>query len=145
MVSFKRHDQTFFKNPMSTIGLNHINIRATTELITTLRDFYCSALDLIDGPRPAMGSHGHWLYAKQNPLALIHLSVCKPGEIRSTHTHNTLDHVAFTCRDPKAMHVRLLALGLECSVKELTDPVILQIFFNDPAGNGIELNFPGAV
>lgn len=130
---------------MSTLGLNHINIRASAEIITTLRDFYCNALDLIDGARPAMGSPGHWLYAKDNPQALIHLSVSRPDEIRPMHTTNTLDHVAFTCRDPESMRARLLAMGQEFTVKNLTDPVILQIFFSDPAGNGIELNFPGAV
>lgn len=129
---------------MSTLGLNHINIRASMALLTELRDFYCSALDLVDGARPAMSSAGFWLYARGNPQALIHLSACKPGETRLSHQHNTLDHVAFTCRDPDTMRAQLVALGLDFTVKTLTDPVILQIFFSDPAGNQLELNFPGA-
>lgn len=126
---------------MSTVGLNHINIRSTLELMTQLRDFYCHALDLEDGARPALSSPGYWLYAKQNPLAMIHLSVCKPGELRPAHSPNTLDHIAFTCTDPAGMRARLLALGLKFSVKELTDPVAIQMFLTDPAGNGVELNF----
>ena len=144
MVSFKRHNHYFLKNPMSTLSLNHINIRATIELLNELRDFYCSALDLVDGARPAMISPGFWLYARENPLALIHLSACKPGETRPSHQRNTLDHVAFTCRDPDTMRARLVALGLDFTVKTLTDPMLLQMFFSDPAGNNIELNFPGA-
>jgi len=49
---------------MTTVtALNHINLRAPDALLATLRDFYCEVVGLREGPRPAFGSRGWWLYA----------------------------------------------------------------------------------
>ncbi|MET3107265.1 catechol 2,3-dioxygenase-like lactoylglutathione lyase family enzyme [Oxalobacteraceae bacterium GrIS 2.11] len=124
---------------MSATTINHINIRVPAEMLNSVRDFYCAALGLQAGERPNFGSLGYWLYAGDK--ALIHLSVCKSDEIRSTHIKNALDHVAFDCTDQPAMCARLASLGIPFTHDLVPDRPIRQVFFSDPAGNGIELSF----
>jgi glyoxylase I family protein len=49
--------------------------------------------------------------------------------------------VAFTATDYDATIVRLENLTIKFSVHEISFTGQKQIFFRDPAGNGIELNF----
>ena len=48
---------------MTTLGLNHYNLRANRELLDALRDFYCTVVGLTVGERPPFSSFGYWLYA----------------------------------------------------------------------------------
>ena len=124
---------------MSAIEINHINIRASADLITVLRDFYCDALQLQVGKRPPFTSQGYWLYAGDR--ALIHLSICRKDEQRQPHVVNTLDHIAFTCTDQTAMRARLTELDIKFTHDSVPGASIQQLFFYDPAGNGVELSF----
>jgi glyoxylase I family protein len=121
------------------LGLNHYNIRAPSPLLEQLRDFYCSALGLRVGDRPQFRTHGYWLYAGDQ--ALLHLSATRPGEVRQVGVTPTFDHVAFTCTDDSAMQDTLRAQDIAYSVEDAPQRAQRQIFFRDPAGNGIELNF----
>jgi glyoxylase I family protein len=71
---------------------------------------------------------------------VLHLTEALPGEIRRGHARSTFDHVAFTCEDHAAATAQLKAHGIEHYIDVV--PLIRQrqIFFSDPAGNGIELN-----
>ncbi|GGC75886.1 VOC family protein [Undibacterium terreum] len=124
---------------MAVSELNHYNIRASTELLVELRDFYCSALGLTVGYRPPFNSVGYWLYAGSRPL--LHLSTAADAEQRKPHVANTFDHVAFSCSEFDKMKTRLDTLGISYSVNIVPRIGQKQIFFEDPAGNGIELNF----
>ena len=53
----------------------------------------------------------------------------------------TFDHVAFTCENFAAMHAALTAAGIAHEIEDVPLTGQRQIFFRDPAGNGIELNF----
>lgn len=122
-------------------GLNHINLRAPEPLIERLRDFYRDVLGLTVGPRPAFDSRGYWLYA--GGQAILHLSIQLADEPpRVPAAPGVLDHTAFTASDPDGMAERLRRHGVafEISRSELTGQH--QFFFSDPAGNGVELNFP---
>jgi len=124
---------------MSAININHINIRVPNDLLNTVRDFYCGALGLQVGFRPNFGSQGFWLYAGEN--ALIHLSICSKDDLRPIDVKNTLDHVAFNCENQRTMCDKLTAMGMQFSVNQVPDSPIRQVFFYDPAGNGMELSF----
>ena len=124
---------------MSATSINHVNIRSSVELMHTLRDFYCAALGLQVGARPAFASLGFWLYSDSH--ALIHLSVTRDDEIRSPHLHTTLDHIAFQCENQTAMCEKLRAMGVEFTADRVPGSPIYQVFFSDPAGNGVELCF----
>lgn len=124
---------------MNVKGFNHLNLRAPRELIDTLRTFYCEVVGLVEGPRPALGSFGYWLYA--NGQCLLHLSEARPGEVRRTHVATTFDHVAFTCMGRPEMEQRLKQRNIEFTKGEVLSLGISQLFLQDPAGNGIELSF----
>lgn len=126
---------------MATIGLNHYNLRASRQLLDTLKAFYCEVVGLEQGKRPPFAFFGYWLYA--GDVAVLHLSEARPGETRATHVATTFDHVAFSCTDPEAMasHLGAKNIAFERAVVPATQCV--QFFFTDPAGNGVELNFAG--
>lgn len=124
---------------MAALGLNHYNIRAASPLLEELRDFYCATLGLRVGPRPQFRTHGYWLYAGDK--AILHLSATRAGEVRQVGVVPTFDHVAFTCADDAAMQAVLQAMGIAYTVEDAAERAQRQIFFRDPAGNGIELNF----
>ncbi len=125
-------------------GLHHINLRAPAELLATLRDFYRDVLGLEQGARPDFGSPGYWLYAGGHPI--VHLSTQRPDEAKrgpvDPAAPTTYDHTAFAGTDAPAMAAHLAALGVR--FHESRSPVTgqHQFFFSDPAGNGVEINFP---
>ncbi len=125
---------------MAITGFNHYNLRAPRPLLDQLRDFYCEVVGLRLGARPAFRSFGYWLYAGEQDV--LHLSEAAPGEVRAIHIATTFDHVAFTCTNAAEMEERLTRLQVEYRISYIAQTGIQQIFFHDPAGNGIELNCP---
>ena len=124
---------------MPATGFNHYNLRAPRALMDELKDFYCEVLGLTIGERPAFRSFGYWLYAGDRDI--LHLSETAPGEMRATHVATTFDHVAFTCTDPVGMEGILVERRIEFGERFIDQTSTKQIFFRDPAGNGVELNF----
>jgi catechol 2,3-dioxygenase-like lactoylglutathione lyase family enzyme len=124
---------------MAALGLHHYNIRAPSPLLEQLRDFYCATLGLRVGPRPQFRTFGYWLYAGEN--AVLHLSRTHAEEVREVGVVPTFDHVAFTCTEDAAMQKVLRDLGIPFDVDDSPQRAQRQVFFRDPAGNGIELNF----
>lgn len=124
---------------MPATGFNHYNLRAPRALLDELKDFYCEILGLVVGERPAFRSFGYWLYAGGRDV--LHLSETSPGEVRATHVATTFDHVAFTCTDPVGMEEILVERRIEFGERFIDQTGTKQIFFRDPAGDGVELNF----
>ena len=125
---------------MPTLGLAHYNLRCNSDMLLNLRDFYVAAVGLEDGPRPAFGHHGYWLYAGDKDV--LHLSEERPGDHRRSGTDLTFDHVAFKCTHSPEYKTRLKNLGIRFYEQRVPGSGLLQLFFRDPAGNGIELLFP---
>lgn len=126
---------------MPAIGLHHYNLRAPAPLLAQLRDFYCDLVGLRVGERPPFASTGYWLYAGEQ--AVLHLSTALDGDIRHTAMPTTFDHAAFACTDFAAMRAKLAARGIAYTADEVPLLKQRQLFFSDPAGNGVELNFTG--
>ena len=112
------------------------------------RDFYCEALGLEEGDRPAMGFPGYWLYS--GGVATVHLLGPRaPGEgivVRGTGRRfdNTgrLDHIAFAATDLASVRARLQSRNVAFREQALPDIGITQILLHDPDGVAVELNFP---
>ncbi|MBV8035850.1 VOC family protein [Roseateles sp.] len=125
-------------------GLHHINLRAPAELLATLRDFYRDVLGLEVGSRPDFGSAGYWLYAGGRPI--LHLSEQRPGEVPrgpvDAAAPTTFDHTAFAGSDAPAMAAHLAALEVRFRESRSAVTGQHQFFLHDPAGNGVEINFP---
>lgn len=123
---------------MPNHGLAHYNIRAERQLMEVLRDFYVAVVGLRPGPRP-LRSFGYWLYAGERDV--LHLSEDIDGGMRRIGSDLTFDHVAFECENWPEFKNRLerhaVAFTERCAPGGTR-----QVFFRDPAGNGIELAFP---
>jgi catechol-2,3-dioxygenase len=127
---------------METLGLNHYNLRAPRPQLDALRDFYCGVVGLSVGARPPLASFGYWLYA--GGQGVLHLSEARESEQRNQAAAGTFDHVAFTCRDSAGFQALLDSKGVSYRLVRLAQTGQVQLFFKDPEGNGVELNFAPA-
>ncbi|MCU6432884.1 VOC family protein [Undibacterium sp. Jales W-56] len=126
-------------------AINHINIKAPSELLERVRDFYCSVLGLHTGHRPAFQSQGYWLYAGDS--SIIHLSEATALPVSDANTIATtgyLNHIAFTCQDLVQTKAQLELFGISYTVNTVPETQQVQLFLTDPAGIGVELNFSQA-
>jgi glyoxylase I family protein len=121
-------------------GINHYNLRADEATIEVLKDFYIEIVGLKLGHRPPFKNGGYWLYANQKDV--LHLSFSKNGIVNELNINSTFDHMAFTCRDDNKYIDLLTKKNIKFSIREIPEIGTRQIFFKDPAGNGIELIFP---
>jgi extradiol dioxygenase family protein len=124
---------------MQTLGFSHYNLRAPRELLDTLRTFYCEVVGLTAASRPPFTSFGYWLYAGEHDV--LHLSEAAAGEVRSVNVATTFDHVAFACAGLSEFRQRLDRAGIDYRAARVPLTGQQQLFFKDPAGNGVELNF----
>ncbi len=124
---------------MKTLGLDHYNLCAPRDLLERLRLFYTETIGLTVGYRPPFGSFGYWLYAGDN--AVLHLSESSQ-ENAAPSGQTTFNHAAFNCTDLHAFRQRLSESGIEFRTARVPELDCIQLFFSDPAGNGVELSFP---
>ena len=76
------------------LSLDHVTIVATD--VDAVRDALCDVAGLVDGPRPAFGIGGHWLYLGDR--AVVHVvQATAPGA--SARPANRLDHFALRVHD----------------------------------------------
>jgi catechol-2,3-dioxygenase len=120
--------------------IDHYNLRAPREVLDRLRDWYRDAVGLAVGDRPPLNHFGYWLYA--DGRAVLHLSEAGAGESRPVPGSGTFDHVAFACEGLAGTRARLEAMGIALRMAKVPRSGQTQIFLKDPAGNGVELNFP---
>jgi catechol-2,3-dioxygenase len=123
-------------------GLDHYNLRAPRLLLEQLRQFYSEVVGLVVGERPPFSSFGYWLYAADK--ALLHLTECSAAEERVVGVATTFDHVAFSCSGRAQVERKLMDYGIKYEVAHVPRTGQVQLFFADPAGNGVELNFSDA-
>ncbi|MDC6486725.1 VOC family protein [Methylophilaceae bacterium] len=120
-------------------GINHYNLRAAPEIIEKLKNFYIEIVGLKLGHRPPFKNGGYWLYA--NDKDILHLSFSKNDITNELHVSATFDHMAFTAEN-EMDHINVLKENnIDFITREVPEIGTRQIFFKDPAGNGIELIF----
>jgi catechol 2,3-dioxygenase-like lactoylglutathione lyase family enzyme len=124
---------------MAVTGIDHYNLRAPLAVLERIRDWYRDTVGLTAGERPPFSHRGFWLYAGAQPL--LHLSEESVGEHHPIPGAGTFDHIAFRCDDFDAMRARLDGAGIAYRVADVPLTRTRQIFLQDPAGNGVELNF----
>ncbi len=117
--------------------IDHINISAPMQLLEKVRDFYCAVFRLEEGFRPVFGQNGFWLYSKDKPI--IHLSE-SDGHMANAG-QGCLDHVAFRATGLKAQIERLDSQQVDYRSNHVPELNMTQLFFHDPAGTGLEVNF----
>lgn len=119
---------------MTAHAMNHFTILAEN-LDETCR-FYRDLLDLKEGYRPDMGFPGAWLYAGEQ--AVLHVVIRNPlPQPRA----GVLDHMAFSAVDLKATVGKLEAKGVRYQLGRQVETGVWQLFFHDPNGARVELDF----
>ncbi len=107
-----------------------------------VRAFYEKIVGLKVGPRPPFRSFGYWLYADGKDV--LHLSEELPEDRRRRGSDLTFDHVALESSGWKTHVQELLAAKVKFTEETVPSTGRRQIFFRDPAGNGVELIFPAS-
>lgn len=120
---------------MPVLGLDHVNIAGSPDLIQRCVAFYVDVLGLTDGHRPPFSSRGFWLYAGGHPV--VHLRESD----EDTPGTSALDHYAFRCDGLEETMTRLREHGIEFTLDPARDTKNAQLFLTDPAGVALELNF----
>ena len=124
---------------MKILEFDHYNLCAPRELLERLRLFYTETVGLTVGYRPRFQKFGYWLYAGDH--AVLHLSESSQDNLKSSD-QTSFNHAAFNCSGLQEFEQRLSKLGVQYTTARVPDRKRVQLFFSDPAGNGVELNFP---
>ena len=123
---------------MPVTAFDHYNLRADRPMLDRLRDFYRDVVGLTVGERPPFRRFGYWLYSGDK--AVLHLSLIDDGEERPSAV-NTFAHAAFNCTGRADFEQHLKSLGIPYRTASVPLLNLAQLFFHDPAGNGVELQF----
>lgn len=119
---------------MATSGMNHFTV--LTDDVPATVEFYAKFLGLTDGPRPDLGFPGAWLYS--GGAAILHVVGGKP---REQLRPGVIDHMAFSASGLNETLATLEAAGVKHACRQQTGTNIWQVFFFDPNGARVELDF----
>ena len=141
---------------MPLTKLSHYSIR-TPDLEAT-RKFYTEVLGFTVGPRPPFDFPGLWLYNGSHDSydnAIVHIIGIDPGNPQGLNDYlgkrdpdnlnggtGALDHIAFSATDLKKMLQQLKQKKVPHRERSVPDLNLHQVFFDDPSGVVIELNYP---
>jgi catechol 2,3-dioxygenase-like lactoylglutathione lyase family enzyme len=126
---------------MPVTGMNHFTI-LTDDLEATLA-FYREFLDLAPGPRPPFAFPGAWLYADggRGSDPILHIVAGKPRQVL---VKGVIDHMAFSGRDLAGTVQKLKRRNVSYELRKLPAYGTWQLFFHDPNGAKIEIDFEPA-
>ena len=119
--------------------LDHFNIKAPKGQLSEVKNFYIEVLGFKVGFRPKLSGPGQWLYA--GPNAMVHLS--EDEDRTSRKGEDFLDHIAMRCVGVNEFAKKLDEYSIQYKPAYIPEIEITQLFFKDPAGVTIELNFKG--
>jgi catechol 2,3-dioxygenase-like lactoylglutathione lyase family enzyme len=119
---------------MPATAMNHFTI-LTADVPATI-EFYADLLGLTPGPRPPFDFPGAWLYAGGQPI--LHVIGGRPSaELKA----GVIDHMAFTANGLAGTLARLRTRGIVHDCRRLPGSGTWQVFFHDPNGARVELDF----
>jgi catechol 2,3-dioxygenase-like lactoylglutathione lyase family enzyme len=117
--------------------MNHFTI--LTDDVDGTVSFYGDFLGLEPGPRPNFKFPGAWLYAGGQPI--LHVIGGRP---KSELKPGVIDHMAFSGNDLAATLSQLKARKVAYECRQQADTGLWQVFFFDPNGAKVELDFPAS-
>ena len=122
---------------MPIARMDHFTI-LTTDAGKTVA-FYRDVLGFSAGPRPAFAFPGAWLYNGNTAvLHVIERSAIPDGG-------GVLDHIAFWGEDLRSYLAKLKTLGMRYDLRRLPKgghgAGVWQLFFHDPNGARVEIDF----
>jgi catechol 2,3-dioxygenase-like lactoylglutathione lyase family enzyme len=121
--------------------MNHFTI-LTDKLEATLA-FYAEHLDLAPGARPPFTFPGAWLYADggrgKDPILHIVAGVDSKRLVKGV-----IDHMAFSGKGLAQAVAQLKQRGIHYELRRLPAYGTWQLFFHDPNGARVEIDFDPA-
>jgi catechol 2,3-dioxygenase-like lactoylglutathione lyase family enzyme len=135
--------------------LSHIeHFLVASDDIDATRDWYARVLGMRAGAHPDFGFPVHWMYLGEVDVVHIGPSAKGASEIQRKYLGRTsqnegagtgaIDHIAFRATGLSAMIGHLRAEGIAFSQRRANGQALFQLFFHDPNGIKIELNFDAA-
>jgi len=119
---------------MKLTGMNHFTILARD--IEETRRFYTDILGLKEGYRPDMGFPGIWFYVGEQWV--LHVVA---GRKMPSPPAGVIDHMAFSATGLPETLAKLKANGIDYRLSRQVGTRVWQIFFDDPNGAKVELDF----
>src|SRR5471030_2215814 len=134
---------------MALTHIEHFLVAAND--IDATRDWYARVLGMTSGPHPDFGFPVHWMYLGDVDVVHIGPSAKSANDIQKKYLGRTsqdagagtgaIDHIAFRATGLRAMLEHLRAQGVRFSQRRANGQALFQIFFLDPNGIKIELNY----
>jgi catechol 2,3-dioxygenase-like lactoylglutathione lyase family enzyme len=126
---------------MTVSACNHFTI-LTDDLPATLA-FYEEHLNLKPGARPPFNFPGAWLYADggKGPDPILHIVA---GIKKERLVKGVIDHMAFSGKGLAAAVEKLKRHHIEYELRRLPGYGTWQLFFFDPNGAKVEIDFDAA-
>ena len=132
--------------------LSHIeHILVAADDIDATRDWYARVLGMKSGPHPDFGFPVHWMYIGDVDVVHIGPSAKAASQRQKEYLGRTsqdagtgtgaLDHIAFRATGLRTMMDHLRKEGVPFSQRRANGQALYQIFFYDPNGIKIELNY----
>lgn len=135
--------------------LSHIeHLLVAADDIDATRDWYARVLGMTSGPHPDFGFPVHWMYL--NGVDVVHIgpSAKMAGAIQKEYLGRAsqgtgqgtgaIDHIAFRATGLRDMMEHLKKEKVAFNQRRANGQALYQLFFLDPNGIKIELNFDGA-
>ena len=132
---------------MKVKALDHVNI-ITSDLAGTASFFAdIFGLDIRRGPEPLPPEHVQWLYDDQD-RAIFHINSTDVPQafqrnIEAGPGTGAIHHVALNCSDLPGFVEKLETSGIEYKINDIPSVNLKQLFFCEPNGVLLELNFYG--
>ena len=132
--------------------ISHIeHILVSTDDMDGTRDWYAQVLGMHEGWHPEFNFPVYWMYLGEVDVVHIGPSASKAGSNQQTYLgrlgQNTgngtgaLDHIAFRATGLAQMKEHLARLKVDYKERRANGQALYQLFFFDPNGIKIELNF----
>jgi catechol 2,3-dioxygenase-like lactoylglutathione lyase family enzyme len=132
--------------------LSHIeHFLVAADDIDATRDWYARVLGMTSGPHPDFGFPVHWMYIGNVDVVHIGPSAKMAGAIqkqylgrtseKSEHGTGAIDHIAFRATGLPEMMEHLRREKVEFRQRRANGQALFQLFFFDPNGIKIELNY----
>ncbi len=134
---------------MPLTELNHFFVRCND--LERSKDWYCKVLGFEVMPRPPFPFKGYWLgvngkiQVHMGQHGIEHSELYYIGTPKDAATANSgvVDHIAFLAEKPEEFRKRFDSMKIDYRSRTLPDFDLYQMFFSDPDGLTIELNFFG--
>jgi catechol 2,3-dioxygenase-like lactoylglutathione lyase family enzyme len=135
--------------------LSHIeHFLVAADDIDATRDWYARVLGMRSGPHPDFGFPVHWMYLGERDVVHIGPSAKVASENQKKYLGRTsqdrgagtgaIDHIAFRANGLRAMLTHLEREKVPFTRRRASGQALFQVFFYDPNGIKIELNYDAA-